>query len=70
MQPLVIMMGSMATIRNKAVVIYLTIILVVFLRGLFGCLYTYFLGFKNKAVVFLNWVYNYIRFDREGTSDY
>jgi NADH dehydrogenase len=23
-------------------------------------------GFKNKAVVFLNWVYNYIRFDREG----
>jgi NADH dehydrogenase len=54
----------MATIRNKAVVIYLTIILVVFLPGLFGCLYTYFLGFKNKAVVFLNWVYNYIRFDR------
>ena len=24
------------------------------------------IGFKNKAVVFLNWVYNYIRFDREG----
>jgi NADH dehydrogenase len=23
------------------------------------------IGFK-KAVVFLNWVYNYIRFDREG----
>ena len=23
------------------------------------------IGFKNKAVVFLNWVYNYIRFDRE-----
>lgn len=24
------------------------------------------IGFKNKAVVFLNWLYNYIRFDREG----
>ena len=24
------------------------------------------IGFKNKAVVFLNWVYNYVRFDREG----
>ena len=24
------------------------------------------IGFKNKAVVFLNWAYNYIRFDREG----
>lgn len=24
------------------------------------------IGFKNRAVVFLNWVYNYIRFDREG----
>jgi NADH dehydrogenase len=23
------------------------------------------IGFKNKAIVFLNWVYNYIRFDRE-----
>ena len=23
------------------------------------------IGFKNKAVVFLNWVYNYVRFDRE-----
>jgi len=22
-------------------------------------------GFKNKVIVFLNWVYNYIRFDRE-----
>lgn len=24
------------------------------------------IGFKNKAVVFLNWLYNYIWFDREG----
>lgn len=24
------------------------------------------IGFRNKAVVFLNWLYNYIRFDREG----
>ena len=23
------------------------------------------IGFRNKAVVFMNWVYNYIRFDRE-----
>ncbi len=23
------------------------------------------IGFRNKAIVFLNWVYNYIRFDRE-----
>jgi NADH dehydrogenase len=24
------------------------------------------IGFKNKAVVFMNWVYNYVRYDREG----
>jgi len=23
------------------------------------------IGFRNKLVVFMNWVYNYIRFDRE-----
>ena len=23
------------------------------------------IGFRNKAIVFLNWVYNYVRFDRE-----
>jgi NADH dehydrogenase len=24
------------------------------------------IGFKNKAVVLTNWIYNYIRLDREG----
>ena len=61
--------GSMATIgRNKAVVD--------FPRYHFSGVFAWFvwmfvhlfslIGFKNKAVVFLNWVYNYIRFDREG----
>ena len=60
--------GSMATIgRNKAVV-DLT-------KYQFSGVFAWFvwmfvhlfslIGFKNKAVVFLNWVYNYIRFDRE-----
>lgn len=61
--------GSMATIgRNKAVVDLP--------RGHFSGVFAWFvwmfvhlfslIGFKNKAVVFLNWVYNYIQFDREG----
>jgi len=25
----------------------------------------YLIGFRNRMVVFINWVYNYIRFDRE-----
>lgn len=61
--------GSMATIgRNKAVVdlpkyhfngVFAWFVwMIVHLFSL--------IGFKNKAVVFLNWVYNYIRFDREG----
>ncbi|MBC7493372.1 MAG: NAD(P)/FAD-dependent oxidoreductase [Flavobacterium sp.] len=61
--------GSMATIgRNLAVVdlpkyhfsgIFAWFVwMVVHLYSL--------IGFKNKAVVFLNWVYNYIKFDREG----
>ncbi|WP_347068824.1 NAD(P)/FAD-dependent oxidoreductase [Flavobacterium sp. WV_118_3] len=61
--------GSMATIgRNKAVVDLP--------RWHFNGVFAWFvwmfvhlfslIGFKNKAVVFMNWVYNYIRFDREG----
>ncbi|AWG23427.1 FAD-dependent oxidoreductase [Flavobacterium faecale] len=60
--------GSMATIgRNKAVVdlpkfhfsgVFAWIVWM--LVHLFSLI-----GFKNKAVVFLSWVYNYIRFDRE-----
>jgi NADH:ubiquinone reductase (H+-translocating) len=61
--------GSMATIgRNLAVVdlpkfhfsgIFAWLVwMIVHLYSL--------IGFKNKAVVFLNWMYNYIRFDREG----
>ncbi|WP_075343069.1 NAD(P)/FAD-dependent oxidoreductase [Tenacibaculum agarivorans] len=60
--------GSMATIgRNKAVVdlpkwkfqgVFAWFVwMVVHLFSL--------IGFRNKAVVFLNWVYNYIRYDRE-----
>lgn len=61
--------GSMATIgRNKAVVDLPKY----HFNGVFAWFVWMFvhlfslIGFKNKAVVFLNWVYNYIRFDREG----
>jgi len=61
--------GSMATIgRNKAVVDLPKY----HFSGIFAWLVWMFvhlfslIGFKNKAVVFTNWVYNYIRFDREG----
>jgi NADH dehydrogenase len=61
--------GSMATIgRNKAVVDLPRC----HFNGVFAWFVWMFvhlfslIGFKNKAVVFLNWVYNYIRFDREG----
>lgn len=60
--------GSMATIgRNKAVVDLPNY----HFNGIFAWFVWMFvhlfslIGFKNKAVVFLNWVYNYIRFDRE-----
>jgi len=61
--------GSMATIgRNKAVVDLPKY----HFHGVFAWFVWMFvhlfslIGFKNRAVVFLNWVYNYIRFDREG----
>jgi NADH dehydrogenase len=61
--------GAMATIgRNKAVVDLPNY----HFNGVFAWFVWMFvhlfslIGFKNKAVVFLNWVYNYIRFDREG----
>lgn len=61
--------GSMATIgRNKAVVDLPRY----HFHGIFAWLVWMFvhlislIGFKNKAVVLTNWIYNYIRFDREG----
>jgi NADH dehydrogenase len=61
--------GAMATIgRNKAVVDLPKF----HFSGVFAWFVWMFvhlfslIGFKNKAVVFLNWVYNYIRLDREG----
>lgn len=60
--------GSMATIgRNKAVVDLGKWKF----QGVFAWFIWMFvhlfslIGFRNKAIVFLNWVYNYIRFDRE-----
>ncbi|TVZ57067.1 NADH dehydrogenase [Lutibacter sp. Hel_I_33_5] len=60
--------GSMATIgRNKAVVDLPKWKF----QGIFAWFVWMFvhlfslIGFRNKAIVFLNWVYNYIRFDRE-----
>ena len=60
--------GAMATIgRNKAVVDLKKIRF----QGIFAWFVWMFvhlfslIGFRNKAVVFFNWVYNYIRFDRE-----
>ena len=60
--------GSMATIgRNKAVVDlpnYKFSGVFAWFVWMFVHLFS-LIGFKNKAVVFLNWVYNYVRFDRE-----
>jgi len=60
--------GSMATIgRNKAVVDLPKWKF----QGVFAWFVWMFvhlfslIGFRNRAVVFMNWVYNYIRFDRE-----
>ena len=61
--------GSMATIgRNKAVVDLPNM----HFHGIFAWFVWIFvhlfslIGFKNKAVVLTNWIYNYIRLDREG----
>ncbi len=61
--------GSMATVgRNLAVVDLKNS----HFNGIFAWFVWMFvhlfslIGFKNRAVVFLNWVYNYVRFDREG----
>jgi NADH dehydrogenase len=60
--------GAMATIgRNKAVVDLPNWKF----QGVFAWFVWMFvhllslIGFRNKAIVFLNWLYNYIRFDRE-----
>ncbi|KAB7531684.1 NAD(P)-binding protein [Flagellimonas olearia] len=60
--------GSMATIgRNKAVVDLPKFRFQgVFAWFVWMFVHLYFLiGFRNRVVVFINWVYNYIRFDRE-----
>ncbi|GLU45500.1 NADH dehydrogenase [Muricauda sp. NBRC 101325] len=60
--------GSMATVgRNKAVVDMPNIRYQgVFAWFVWMFVHLYFLiGFRNRVVVFINWVYNYIRFDRE-----
>lgn len=60
--------GSMATIgRNKAVVDLKKIRFQgVFAWFVWMFVHLFFLiGFRNRMVVFINWVYNYIRFDRE-----
>ena len=60
--------GSMATIgRNKAVVDLPNWKF----QGVFAWFVWMFvhlfslIGFRNKVIVFMNWVYNYVRFDRE-----
>ncbi|MDO6761565.1 NAD(P)/FAD-dependent oxidoreductase [Tamlana sp. 2_MG-2023] len=60
--------GSMATIgRNKAVVDMKNFKFQgVFAWYVWMFVHLFFLiGFRNRMVVFVNWVYNYIRFDRE-----
>lgn len=60
--------GSMATIgRNKAVVDLKNIRFQgVFAWYVWMFVHLFFLiGFRNRMVVFVNWVYNYVRFDRE-----
>jgi len=61
--------GSMATVGRNLAVVDLP---KYHFNGVFAWFVWMFvhlfslIGFKNKAVVFLNWVYNYVRFDREG----
>lgn len=61
--------GSMATIGRNLAVVDLPHY---HFSGIFAWFVWMFvhlfslIGFKNKAVVFMNWVYNYIKFDREG----
>ncbi len=60
--------GSMATIgRNKAVVDLPNFRFQgVFAWFVWMFVHLFFLiGFRNRMVVFVNWVYNYVRFDRE-----
>ena len=60
--------GAMATVgRNKAVVDLPKMKFQgVFAWFVWMFVHLYFLiGFRNRMVVFINWVYNYIRFDRE-----
>ncbi len=60
--------GKMATIgRNKAVVDLKKFKFQgVFAWFVWMYVHLFFLiGFRNRAVVFINWVYNYVRFDRE-----
>tara|TARA_R110000868_G_scaffold117587_2_gene312123 strand:- start:1707 stop:3005 length:1299 start_codon:yes stop_codon:yes gene_type:complete len=60
--------GSMATIgRNKAVVDLKNFKFQgVFAWFVWMFVHLFFLiGFRNRMVVFVNWVYNYVRFDRE-----
>lgn len=60
--------GSMATVgRNKAVVDLPKIRFQgVFAWFVWMFVHLFFLiGFRNRVVVFINWVYNYVRFDRE-----
>jgi NADH dehydrogenase len=60
--------GSMATVgRNKAVADLPKFKFQgVFAWFIWMSVHLYFLiGFRNRVVVFINWVYNYIKFDRE-----
>jgi len=60
--------GSMATIgRNKAVVDLKRFKFQgVFAWFVWMYIHLFFLiGFRNRIIVFINWVYNYVRFDRE-----
>lgn len=60
--------GSMATIgRNKAVADLPSFKFQgVFAWFVWMFVHLYFLiGFRNRVVVFINWVYNYVKFDRE-----
>ena len=60
--------GSMATVgRNKAVADlpkYKSQGIFAWFIWMFVHLY-FLIGFRNRVVVFINWVYNYIKFDRE-----
>ena len=60
--------GSMVTVGRNKVVVDLKYFKFQGVFAWYGWWFVHFfflIGFRSRLVVFINWVYNYIRFDRE-----